>query len=355
MPVQLVRRVDEMILKGIGGFATRSEFILDAMQERLTELLYNVPEVELEAVGHAVTRADDSPALAQVVTLPAEVSPAASPPAAAPQPVTVVDVAETALIGDADGFVLDDGIDEVASGPLFGLHNRDYPSLWATAHLLHLTRSEPIPVAKFYDDVTAAAWEFGDTLAVIEQRTGSKTTALFPTNADKKKAAEGVFRQFAVGSVQRDGERVLTAGPLYKWGFARIARDGDDLMIAGTTLARHVIHRLRGLTVLEPHPPEFAEVFLSHLRATTPLDWWGFKELVGCIGDDGATRLDVVQHFAAVSDGWTENESSTNAGGYVARAREWGLVEQKQQAGKYRLTDLGRQVRDGRLEGENAE
>src|SRR5688572_20226770 len=46
LPVALIRDMDAAILAGVGGYATRAEFILDAIQERILELTV---EGEVEA------------------------------------------------------------------------------------------------------------------------------------------------------------------------------------------------------------------------------------------------------------------------------------------------------------------
>ena len=44
LPVPLIREMDAVILKGLGGYATRAEFIVDAIQERVLELSIGVVE-----------------------------------------------------------------------------------------------------------------------------------------------------------------------------------------------------------------------------------------------------------------------------------------------------------------------
>ena len=44
LPVTLIREMDSVILDGLGGYATRAEFIVDAIQERILELSVGVIE-----------------------------------------------------------------------------------------------------------------------------------------------------------------------------------------------------------------------------------------------------------------------------------------------------------------------
>ena len=53
------------------------------------------------------------------------------------------------------------------------------------------------------------------------------------------------------------------------------------------------------------------------------------------------SRLELVEVFQTARPDWTASVAATNTQGYVARAREWGLVESKQVAGTYRLTEFG--------------
>ena len=91
--------------------------------------------------------------------------------------------------------------------------------------------------------------------------------------------------------------------------------------------------------MIEPH--RGSRVFLDHLENHASADRLGFTEVVSAIGSDGSKRDEVMKHFEKQWPSWTPNEVSTNTAGYVARAREWGLVEAKQIDGQYKLTELG--------------
>ncbi len=58
IPVPLIREMDTVILKGVGGYTTRAEFIVDAIQERILELSIDgvedagPPPVAGERPGH---------------------------------------------------------------------------------------------------------------------------------------------------------------------------------------------------------------------------------------------------------------------------------------------------------------
>src|SRR5262245_42762858 len=214
LPVPLIREMDAVILKGLGGYSTRAEFIVDAIQERVLELSIG----GVEDAG--------APPSASLATLEA-VPPLVAPVLAAPEAGNVT-TAMTALeppghvvtIADKDNLSRPEGVH------LFGLHNRDYPSLWALAHLAALNPGRPVPAETFYDHVVHEAWLFGELLMAVERRSGIKCTALFPTNPGKRKPAEMAFRTFAIGDYSSAGRTFATTGPLFEWGLVGLT-EGD--------------------------------------------------------------------------------------------------------------------------------
>lgn len=330
LPVDQIREMDELILAGIGGYETRAEFIEDAIRERIFELRYEDagPASEIDAteaprpqVDQTVTRVESQSAQAAALTLH-----------------------ETGLADPGPGAVLDEGIDTPDDEPLFGLHNRDYPALWALTFLARITRNGPVPVADFEEEISKEAWEFGEALVTLERTTGSKLTGLFPTNREKKEASEGAFRMFAVGDHRKKEDGIRTRGPLYQWRAARIAQVDGGLVVGVTSAGRSLASAVAGLTANAPHSQPYAEMFFNHLREHAVNDWWGFARVLTAVAEGRATRKELIEDFARAPYEWSENEVSTNSAGYVARAREWGLLEPKQVQGQYVLTDFGSEL-----------
>ena len=125
LAVTLIREIDECIVAGLGGYSTRTEFFRDAAEGLLLELKFE--------------HAPSEPVVAQ----PDSAMPSTAPPVrvrdkAGEPPVgaTIESLHETALrlTSPTAGAVVE-GIAQVDQDPLFGLHNRDYPSLWV-AHRL---------------------------------------------------------------------------------------------------------------------------------------------------------------------------------------------------------------------------
>ena len=52
-------------------------------------------------------------------------------------------------------------------------------------------------------------------------------------------------------------------------------------------------------------------------------------------------RAALLEHFEQLDPEWTKSVISTNAAGYVARAREWGLLEDGMEDGRYVPTEIG--------------
>jgi hypothetical protein len=331
IPVALIREMDAVIIKGVGGYATRAEFIVDAIQERVLDLTVPGEEDAGPPPGYATVKALQQRRDAAELSEGVERAP--------------VGVSMTALPPPAQGPTVEtsEDLSRPEGRPLFGLHNRDFPSLWALSRLADLTTAGPIPVEAYYAQVCEEAWKFGELLLEIERYVGGKRTALFPTNREKKKAAEAGFRAFAIGEYRRSPTGgVVTAGPLFEWGVAGLtAREGLELLVGVTPPGRALLEAIAGMTIEEPRSVDVSAPFLAHLARHAPDDWSGFVAIMAAVGSAGATRQDVLDHIAKTWPDWTDSEVSTNAAGYIARAREWGLVEPKQTKAKYHLTSLG--------------
>ena len=333
LPVRLIREIDAVIINGVGGYSTRAEFIVDAIQERILELTME----EVEDAGSPPGLPDVGSARSE----PSHANATLRPPSDQDPPATTE---LTALTSPEAGFSISatDDLSRPEGKALFGLHNRDYPTLWALSRLAVMANEEPVPVGAYFAGILEEAWSFGEQLVTIERHTGRKCTALFPTNSGKRKSAETAFRLFAIGDYRTDANNTLTtSGPLFEWRAVGLSGSADDPQIGLTAAGWTLLAALRGLSVEGPRAPSSAAAFLAHLKEHAPADERGFVEIMRVIGPDGATRQDVLAHAASQWPEWTENEVSTNSAGYIARAREWGLVEPKQSKSHYHLTPLG--------------
>jgi hypothetical protein len=334
LPISLIRDMDALILRGDAGYETRAEFIVDAIQERLIELS---GAAEIDAGAPSLTRAETE--IEHAAGLPQRL---ASHARRDPSRQSKIDLPSLPVI--ERGYVLDDPEDNAATGALFGLHNRDYPSLWALSRLAAMAAEQPVPLDKYYGQVLQEAWDHGRLLAEHEGRTGIKSTALFPTNNDKKQSAEAAFRMFAVGECRETADQLISNGPLFQWRVAGVRRHHDSLHVAVTGAGWDLLAGVAGVSVLPPHQKQSALTFLEHLRRHAADDLQGFYAVVRGTGEEGASRTQLLEYIAATWPEWTKNEISTNASGYLARAREWGLVEPIQVSGMYLLTPFGQEL-----------
>lgn len=253
------------------------------------------------------------------------------------------------------GKVISEPIGTIRHEPMFGLHNRDYPSLWSCMKLVGLTLDDAVMRDELREYLIDDAWEMGAVLTRLEKTADQKLSALFPTNQEKKQSSEEGFMNFAVGNVttSKTGS-VYLSGPLFLWKALAVERrsvgDRAKLFYGLTDGGYELLNAVAGVTPIAPHSTEQAERFFAYLKKHAPADWWGFRTIIESIGK-GIDRTTLIMRFheALTRDfprqppleAWTETQAATNTAGYVARAREWGLVELKQHRGKYLLTDFG--------------
>jgi hypothetical protein len=342
LPLGLIRQIDEAIVSGVGGYSTRTEFFREAAEGLLVELRYEPAPAEPVS-----NRGSEAPAWAPSADGSHEPprtvgSISTSTPVEAAQGVSQIDHLQTTKLHLlTEGEPLTMGTANVDREPLFGMHNRDFPSIWVAFRLAEKAAAGPVPYESFVEEVTAEAWDYAEALVGLEQAGGNKLTALFPTNRAKPQSAAQGFKAFAVGSVTHDTRGVHAEGPLFSWQICQVERSrGGDLLVGLTGDGWRLLRSLDGISLELPHPPDLTRTFLQHLRDHSPGDWWGFRTVLSAVAEQ-PNRQELVERFHGERPDWTPSVAATNAQGYIARAREWGLVEPKQQSGRYGLTDFG--------------
>jgi len=256
--------------------------------------------------------------------------------------LTISDLAGTALhVPPSPPRLVRDSVAEVRGEPLLGLHNRDYVSIWVLHRMARY--ASPMSFDAFLNQVTKSAWYFGSQLALLErEHPGRKLAVLFPTNVAKRPSAERGFQSFAVGNlIRRDGKAMTGAGPLFAWHAVGVS-SLDRLEIGLTDSGLRLISDLEGISLELPHARSLATRFLAYLAEHAPRDRWGFDHVVRS-AVAGPSREELVNSFAAADQGWSRATASSVAQGYVARAREWGLLEPRLIDGRYWLTEAGRE------------
>lgn len=358
LPAPLMREVDEVVLSGRGGYGSRQEFLFDAVQNQLLEVKHGPTDAgqlhidrAMESLGpvsegNSNGDAVDSPVSDKEASSPTpEHSESPSLPSALAdasiEPLS--DLSQTALVAPPRGSLAEQGIARFSKEPLFGLHNRDYPSLWVAQLLGQLSQDGPVPAVSFVEEATQQGWRYAQSLLDLEKRSKAKLTALFPTNTAKPQSAEAGFRAFAIGTIARkqnaDGS-FDTNGPLFAWQVCQLVKPNGTAHIALTDVGWELLEALNGLTLEWPHQQHFAERFFDHLRRHAPWDWAGFERILEACAEP-PTRAELVENFIRWRPEWSETVANTNSAGFIARAREWGLIEPKLIEGRYALTQFG--------------
>jgi len=331
LPVSLIRDMDDLIAARSGGLDSRAEFAREAIEAMVLELRHGVYEPQVPRRSDSESRANTERRLSAGVAPPETRSPLEDDPAF------------TSLSAPPDVRHLVPPAEEAAE-PLLGMHNRDYPSLWAGIELCSLLQDGPVQFETAATAVTDAAQLFGTRLIGLDESWPGKPSALFPTNLKKMESAKRNFEYFAVGWITRNPDgSVRLHGPLADWKVLGLKHASVEPLVGLTEPGRDLLTAMSGLTVTQPHPPEYARAFLAHLIAYAPGDWQGLLAMLHAVSRR-PTRLELNQAFADRWPGWTSTIAATAAAGYVARGREWGLVETKQVDSRYALTDFGDDV-----------
>ena len=357
LPASLVREVDQLVLSGQGAYESRQEFFSEAIQNHLLEVKHGATDAGQLLLARDLGGPPQTPVeLAarhedgQSRATPTSPEPASEAPTlplalADGSPIVLVsNISDTALPRVDRGAVVEDGHAVFKREPLFGLHNRDYPSLWALSVVARMTADGPAPASEVYADATRAAWRYASSLTDLEKKVAGKPTALFPTNIAKPQSAEAGFRAFALGVINRklNGDGTFaTTGPLFSWQVVQLVKSENDAPRLGlTTAGWNLVEAMAGLTLASPRDREYADRFLAHLREHAPWDWAGFEQLLSIVRER-PTRTELAAQFGSCHPAWSPAMQNTNAAGFVARAREWGLLESKLIDGRYALAEYG--------------
>ena len=361
LPTDLLRRIDNLLGDRVGGYSDRTEFIRDALEERVLELTHSPldeasgPRSRAQlGAGSGGGTVDKVAALGAWVRELDERQPPGDPDNEWDVPIPSIDfeprnIEQTALRLEGRGVFRSLPIAlPIEDGPLYGLHSRDYPSLWALNRLCSWTLERPLRLQDFHDLAVRAAWSFGVGLVSLGGELGVNLAGLFPTNRHRASSAEETFRAFGIGLVRkpRSGPSPVLSGPLFKWQVCDVWPVDDELMIAPTSAGHELLQAIDGLTADPPHEADRARGFLAYLSAQAPQDRECFDELLRAAAEAPA-RDALVRHFREPWHQMSESMRETTVQGYVGRAREWGLLRPKLERGRYRLDELGEELLAG--------
>lgn len=339
----LVDRVDAALQRGLGGFRTRQALFEEAIDYYLHEL----NEVALAASQDTGVGAGQPIGRPQGESAPSGNREMIEAPSPNRQSERAESFAEFAIrsggVGRAALEVVD-SIAQVADGPILGLHNRDWPSLQAISVLAEVSTDGPVPVEAFYARATAAAWQMAERLALLERSGVGKPTALLPSNRAKPRAAEANYQNFALGWIgkTRKGNAVNASGPLFVWRASGLVWRGNELCIGLTDAGLSFLSCAEGLTPQGPHSQSSALEFMQLLDKHGPSDAGFFQYVLSEVAKC-PTRLKLVERIKSRQRS-SSSVAASLAQGYIARGREWGIIEPKQTGSKYSLTAFGKNL-----------
>jgi Arc/MetJ-type ribon-helix-helix transcriptional regulator len=331
LSIATILEIDRMVESQTGGFDSRSDLIREAVEAYVAELKYGVAD------GKAMHRGTELALITNSSTL--ETPRLSSADSSA---VNRQSEFRSALGPVPKCVVVSAPVATIEEGPLF-FHNRDFPSLWAAHSIAELTQAALTSFENCMRLVTQRAWKFAAALKSLPMQ-ALKPTALFPTNREKKEASEAAFRSFAIGGHSQIGNDIRARGPLFTWKMCQLELVDGELTVGLTDIGFQLLEDLADISAEMPHSEALANRFLGHLRDNVPDDWWGF-ETITRIASLRPTRQELTAHFECDASNrgyrWSQHQVANYANGYVSRSREWGLIEPKQDGGRYRLTQFG--------------
>lgn len=328
LPADLVRRMDRAILASGGGYQDRNEFVTEAIGDRLNE----------EA------------ALAGGEPSPSGAADRAQPPAHLVSPTPAAGeldaVAPSPADGRARGAMASLGTwrrngactlpARRSDGVSFGLHNRDFPTLWALDFLATMASGSPARWERFEAAVREQGAALGGRLRLDDVSAPAPLAAGvgFPKPGLKRFGSVDRFIAAMVGS-QRRGD-----GPLFDLALADFADPAHET-VAPTDAALDALGDMveAGLGGGLPHPAAAFARWWMHLGHWAPAEQAAWRKVLRVVAQR-PTRLELVARFPE----WRGSTADTNTTGFVSRSREWGLVTPEMDDGRYTLTDLGAAV-----------
>jgi hypothetical protein len=81
--------------------------------------------------------------------------------------------------------------------------------------------------------------------------------------------------------------------------------------------------------------------FLRHMARFAPADLKTMHEVVLHISAGESTRVELIAAIERTHPDWPGGTAATNAAGYVARTREWGILSDKQVNHQYVVAEEG--------------
>jgi hypothetical protein len=333
--------MDERILSSRGAYVDRNEFVAEAIWDRLTEdadrdgdqATIRAPWISAAAgaaprgVGHrAPAEAEDAERLTAVPESKDET---------AVDPVRVL--ADVVARGHDIPALPRRGI----AGTIFGLHNRDLPTIWIVAELAQMAVAEAgtVPWPLFVSRIRSDAQAVGTYLRDFDKRAkpAVKSSVGFPKTGDKARSSEDRLITTALGAPGRNG----VVGPAVLLGLVASDDRQPRPAVGPTAEGLRVLGDLVGcgFGLALPQPEAATRTWLAHISSLASEEHAAWLQVLRVIADK-PTRTELVERFPQ----WPGTTADTNTAGYVSRGREWGLVLPELLDGRYRLTPLGEHI-----------
>lgn len=326
LPTDLVREMDHTILASAGGYQDRNEFVTEAIRDRLTEeaaLLGAVAEAEMpKRVAEAPDVFEAGPPTAMYEVRARE-----------PIPTTPRAPGDQVYLGDWHR-------GETCTVPArptdlvnFGLHNRDFPTLWALNRLATMTSREPVTWDQFIAFTREESAGVGERLRLsdLSQATAIPIGIGFPKPGPKREQSLDRFIAAMIGSKGR------ADGPIFALALAGFADDARETVAptdAGLAALGDMVDR--GLGTVLPQPQPVLERWWQYLSEWAPTERAAWHKVLTVVAEN-PDRDELVSRFPE----WRGHTATTNTVGFISRSREWGLVPPQMFEGRYQLTDLG--------------
>jgi hypothetical protein len=232
--------------------------------------------------------------------------------------------------------------------PTIGIHNRDWPTLWAASHLGQREGPDPPLFATWIVEITDEAWKIANIFGADRLYDLTGLPSPDKKSGANKKSAETRFKTHFVSDRRH-------RGPLFGLGLAYL--DEDSRVVSLTSAGAALLTALDGYLPMakEQVRPEWRHAFLSHLARHVPSDFALLALIVRAIAAGTREREPlndlVEQEMISEADEetrkrWQKKDggkasmvTSTNVSGFISRGREWGLILPKQKQRRYLLTD----------------
>ncbi|MEV7132664.1 hypothetical protein AB0N24_07215 [Arthrobacter sp. NPDC093128] len=319
--------MDSVIASGIGDFQSRDELAEEALASYILELK------DLESIALPARTPEPGPKISSFREEARRGSSRGLAPA-----LSSIETPTEGYVGHSEPVHLDDS-------PLLGLHNRDWPSFWALGRLALRAHEGSVDFRTFLQETTEDARRLAEELRLALGDASKAATQMLPTNSEKKQSSDAGFQNFAIGSVSNKPTPHglhKVGGPLPLWKAVSFSKIGVNTHIAVTAAGWELLRIVQKLPPEPPHHPEVARSFLKYLQANAPVDWWGFSMTVQEVSKT-PTRDALLARMESARD-WSQSIAASATQGYIARCREWGLVERKLIDGTYKLTTFGEEL-----------